>query len=79
MWIRTDHVSAATPSRNSTINHEFGHVLGLLDPPLGGPCGSFPSSIMHQYSDYGCPAGSYIEWPYTADKNSVVNNVMTLP
>ena len=76
MWIRTDHIQYATPSRTSTINHEFGHVLGLLDPPYGGPCGTFPSSVMHQYSDYGCPVGSYIEWTYAADMSSVVNNVM---
>lgn len=71
------HISGSGASMKSTINHEFGHVLGLKDP-FDGNCGPGPTpSIMHQYTTYGCPSG-YIETVQSADKTSVVNNVMPL-
>jgi hypothetical protein len=73
LWIRTDHITGSSDSRISTINHEFGHVLGLLDPPIGGPCGT--KNLMHQYTVYGCSSG-YILWPTDPEKASVVNNTM---
>jgi len=64
-------------SMRSTINHEFGHVLGLSDP-YDGNCGPGPTpSVMHQYTYYGCPSG-YIETVQSADISSVVSNVMPI-
>lgn len=78
MFLYENHISpsGSLASRISTINHEFGHIIGLLDPPDDGPCGTFPSSVMHQYDDYGCPVGTYITYPYNIDLTTVAGTVM---
>ncbi len=72
VWLKTFHVNPlSSDSATATINHEFGHVLGLLDGG-GADCGI---SIMHQL-DYCSPQPPYVLWPNQADKDSVVNNMM---
>lgn len=76
VWLRTDHINPLTSeSANATINHEMGHVFGLLDG--GSP--QCLTSVMHQfgYCGYG-PGGPYQQWVQTVDKNSVVNNIMPM-
>ncbi len=65
-----------TIDRNQTINHEFGHIVGLMDPIYPNNwCGG---SVMHQYTYYNCP-DIPIEFPSSNDRSSVEQNVMPFP
>lgn len=69
-WVMFDYdnLGGTAPSDQTAklVNHEYGHVWGLLDGPGGFSCS--PTSIMHN-NWYGC---SYSGWqPTSADFNSV--------
>ena len=80
--IRTCHINGSIDSQDSTLNHELGHAWGLKDPPFGGPCDYagwwWGSSVMHQYTDYGCPTSppNYIRYPTSYEKDTIVSDVM---
>ncbi|WP_127533583.1 hypothetical protein [Paenibacillus kobensis] len=57
--------TAISTTTTHTINHETGHLLGLIDGD--GTC--TPTSIMHSVA-YGCTTNP--AWPTTADINSVI-------
>ena len=70
------------------INHETGHIFGLLDPSFTnqyyGGCFSAQDidtfSVMHQYGNY-CNASEgytppYIVWPTSQDLTTIVNNML---
>ena len=61
-----------TVEYHATINHEFGHMVGLADPVTrnGTDCDS-GTSVMHQFGYYGCTI--VVEYPKTADFNSVTS------
>jgi len=69
VFIDTDHFYPGLSLRRHTVNHELGHVFGLLDPP---PCndgnGNWIPSIMH--SNHYCGNGNP-EWPAQIDRDSV--------
>lgn len=75
VYLKTSHVDGPASEYHQTINHEFGHVLGLRDPSTTDGSDCSPSSIMHTFAYYGC---GYVEYPTEGDISSVVNNVMPL-
>lgn len=65
------HMDADHLGSNTLINHETGHILGLMD---GGPYVSYhggcPSSIMH-LAYYGCGGNSGLTKPTDNDISSI--------
>ena len=66
VYLVTGHIDGGSGEYHQTINHEFGHVVGLADPSYGD-CGP-PTSIMHTFTAYGC---GYVEFRQSADVSSV--------
>lgn len=64
--LATRHVTGTTALHHHVINHEFGHTLGLSDPPdrSGTNCGT---SVMHS-KYYGCSTDH--EFPQSSDMSS---------
>jgi hypothetical protein len=80
IFFKTSHLTGGASARRAVINHEFGHVVGLMDPNPGGCSSPFTPtivSVMHQYTVYGCTQER--EWPFSNDKASVAQNVMPWP
>ena len=71
VYFDVHNLDGGSSEYHQTINHEFGHVLGLLDPDYYGDCYWTPS-IMHTFNYYGCP---YREYPYQVDKDSVLGRM----
>lgn len=66
VYLKTSHIDGSAFWYHHTINHEFGHTLGLADPSYGD-CQN-GNSIMHSGPAYGCDA---IEWPTIHDRGAV--------
>lgn len=68
VYFQARHVSGLDERARSFINHETGHVLGLMDPPgLGVNC---EESVMHN-GLYNCTAFNYVTYPTARDLTSV--------
>ncbi|MDX1430764.1 MAG: hypothetical protein R3282_10770, partial [Rhodothermales bacterium] len=81
IYLDTQNIDGGSFEYHQTINHEFGHVLGLADPATNGsecngeqvnPPSSIPvwDSVMHQFSAYGCSGSDVREFPTSTDKSS---------
>ena len=76
IYFKTSHLTGTTSLAQHTINHEFGHMLGLADGG-GGNCSN--DSIMHP--PYYCTGNTQFQWPQSNDRSAVttIANMITLP
>ena len=75
VFFKTSHLTGTPASRRKVTNHEFGHIVGLKDPPPTD-CTS-TGGVMHHQTYYGCTDGT--EAPLSTDKLSVEQNIMPYP
>lgn len=77
------HVNQQDPGQGQpkpwwhVVNHETGHMLGLDDPPEGGPCGTASEqiSVMHPaYNPYFCD--TTYPWPQPGDHQAILDLIV---